>query len=368
MPRSDNSQTTSCRDTARSLDHILARRSNPGPAAAPFVVRMSRSGVELVVGCEETRVEPGMRLRLLPLRCALLAGGLVTVAQGSPATPFAIGVTKLTIVRQSSTWGPRVLAATVWYPAAPRADLAARPVDDAPHARGRHCPVIVYSHGGCGGAPEAIAPLAEPLAAGGFVFVQFPHPGSTADDCVSNGPSYGRALLERPDDIVYVVNELQRLNENRASPFHATLDTNRVGIIGHSQGGQTALMMPARDPRVKATLSLSPSVAHPDSPPQVWDAIRTLQVPVMVVHGDRDATWTNEGPLKAFAALPADTPRAYLEVRGMGHTPRSAEELALILRYASALFGWYLSGDKSARSILESPTPPNVSYQRVRFP
>ena len=137
-----------------------------------------------------------------------------------------------------------------------------------------------------------------------------------------------------------------------------------MGIIGHSQGGQTALMMPARDPRVRAALALSPSVAHPDSPPALWEAIRAARVPVLIVQGERDASWTSEGPLKAYDSLPSGTPKAYLEVGGMGHTPNSSEDVTLIVRYATALFQRYMKGDQGAAAILApSAAPANVSFK-----
>jgi predicted dienelactone hydrolase len=227
----------------------------------------------------------------------------------------------------------------------------------------------VYSHGGCGGSPKAIEPIATSLARDGFVFVQFPHPGSTADDCVSGGSEYAKALMERPDDIIFVLDELLQLDKNPAWLLQRIVNTEMVGIIGHSQGGQTALMMPARDRRVRAILAVSPSVAHPDSPPGLWTAIGCARVPVMIIHGERDTEWTAEGPLKAFDALPPDTARAYLEIAGMGHTPRAPSEVALIQQYARALFELYIKADARARSVLDpAAAPDGVRVRAVRFP
>jgi pimeloyl-ACP methyl ester carboxylesterase len=229
--------------------------------------------------------------------------------------------------------------------------------------------VIVYSHGGCGGSPQAIDPIATAIARTGFVFVQFPHPGSTADDCVSEGERYARGLLERPDDIVYVLDALGQLNDGIAWRLHGVVDSHRVGIIGHSQGGQTALMMSSRDSRVKATLSLSPSVAHPDTPAAVWQAITMAHAPAMIMHGTRDAIWTSDGPLRAYNSLPSDVPRAYLEIDGMGHTPSTADDVKTVLHYAIAFFRYFVRGDSSARgALVPTATPANVSFRSSRFP
>lgn len=305
---------------------------------------------------------------LLFLMSITVCTALEETTRARATDAFAAGVSNKVFVRTAAS-RVRELAATIWYPAASDSTVAvATAKSDVPAAKGLF-PVIVYSHGGCGGAPAAIEPIAVPLARQGFVFVQFPHPGSTAGDCVSSGPQYTESLLERPGDITYVLDELRRLNSRADWHLRDLLDTERVGVIGHSQGGQTALMMPARDQRVKATLAIAPSVAHPDSPPDVWQAIRAARVPVMIMHGDHDASWTSEGPLQAFDALPGETPRAYLEIAGMGHTPRTPEEVGLILRYATALFQLYLKGDESARSVLDpAAAPSNVSYRHERMP
>jgi len=207
------------------------------------------------------------------------------------------------------------------------------------------------------------------LRAAGLYSFSFHIPVPPADDCVSGGERYTQALLERPDDIVHVVNELERLNDDISWHLHGIVETSRIGIIGHSQGGQTALMMPARDSRVRAVLSLSPSVAHPDSPPALWQAISSARVPVMIVHGKLDTQWTSEGPLKAYDSIPSDTPRAYLELNGMGHTPSTPDDVALIIRYARALFRLYLRGDEAACELLDpASAPPNISFKSSQLP
>jgi predicted dienelactone hydrolase len=204
--------------------------------------------------------------------------------------------------------------------------------------------VIVYSHGGCGGSPRSIAPLAEALAAAGFVFVQFPHPGSTTDDCAADGERYARALLERPGDISFVLDSLASVVPS---------NTGAVGVIGHSQGAQAALLAAEHDPRIAAVMAISPSIAHPDTPPAVWNAVRREKVPVMLLHGRLDDQWTSDGVQRAYDALPPNLPRAFLEIDGMGHTP-GREQLPIVIRDATALFRYYLNHDPAARDLLPS--------------
>ena len=110
---------------------------------------------------------------------ALLCYVLQITALTPEDAEFAVGVSQQTFVRQSATWGSRTLAATIWYPAAGKAGtLSQRAMIAATPGQGRF-PLVVYSHGGCGGSPKAIEPVALPIASSGFVFLQFPHPGST---------------------------------------------------------------------------------------------------------------------------------------------------------------------------------------------
>jgi predicted dienelactone hydrolase len=294
---------------------------------------------------------------------AVLLGGVATQLANARqradlALPHAVnvGVVQHQFLRRSPTWGDRRLGATIWYP-------SSRTGRSPAHA-------IVYSHGGCGGAPQAIAPLANALAAAGFVFVQFPHPGSADTDCATDGERYARALLERPADIAFVLDSLSTLMASRATQlFDLSVTFDGVGVIGHSQGAQAALLAGADDSRVAAILAISPSIAHPDTPAAVWSAVRREKAPVMLLHGGLDATWPSEGVERAFAALPSDVPRAYLEVAGMGHTPSGRDQLALVVRYASALFRYYLDHDAAARGdLMPSKAPPNVKFTSVRFP
>src|SRR5262249_7972504 len=107
----------------------------------------------------------------------------------------------------------------------------------------------------------------------------------------------------------------------------------------------------------------------PDSPAAVWRAIAMARAPVMIIHGTRDALWTSEGPLKAYDSLPTSAPRAYLEIDGMGHTPNTADDAAVVLRYATAFFRYYVRGDSSAMATLApQAAPSNVSFRSSRFP
>lgn len=104
-------------------------------------------------------------------------------------------------------------------------------------------PVIVFSRG-LGSRPEDFAEAAKHWASYGYVVVLPQHPGS--DRQQSLDLKEGRSaqvfltseFLERPRDISYVIDELERRN---ASEFAGQLDLKSVGVGGHSFGGYTAM-------------------------------------------------------------------------------------------------------------------------------
>lgn len=135
------------------------------------------------------------------------------------------------------------LAVFVWYPAAEGGELAlvgdnllfrgttAR--SNAALGEGRF-PLVLLSHGSGGNAPN-LGWLASRLAAEGFVVAAPNHPGSTSGDASQASTI---KIWNRPADISAVVTALM------ADPsFGSRIDGGRVGMIGFSLGGNTALSL-----------------------------------------------------------------------------------------------------------------------------
>ncbi len=103
--------------------------------------------------------------------------------------------------------------------------------------------VIVYSHG-LASRPEDFARQGEFLASYGF-FVAIPqHPGSDFQQVqdllsgLSNRAFSPEDFIDRPKDVIYLMDELERRN-NR--DYDGRLDMEDVGIAGHSFGGYSSL-------------------------------------------------------------------------------------------------------------------------------
>lgn len=107
--------------------------------------------------------------------------------------------------------------------------------------------LIVISHG-VGSDRQTFAYLAEHLASYGFAVAVPEHPGSNAQqlqDLLSgraNEVSEPIEFINRPLDIKFLLDELQRLSQNDPA-FQGQINVREVGIIGQSFGGYTALVL-----------------------------------------------------------------------------------------------------------------------------
>lgn len=104
-------------------------------------------------------------------------------------------------------------------------------------------PVVIISHG-LASNPESFEDLAQYLASYGFVVAMPQHPGSDTQQAKALLEGYSREVFDlqefinRPQDISYVIDELERRNQVE---FGGRLDLENVGVGGHSFGGYTAL-------------------------------------------------------------------------------------------------------------------------------
>ncbi len=118
--------------------------------------------------------------------------------------------------------------------------LPARP-DSSP------APLIVISHG-LSGDRTGFVNVARHLASYGFAVAALDHPGSDRrqlEDLLSGAAreiAQPTEFADRPRDVSYLIDELTRLSAANG-PFANRLETARVGVIGHSFGGYTALAL-----------------------------------------------------------------------------------------------------------------------------
>lgn len=169
----------------------------------------------------------------------------------------------------------RVFPCEIWYPA--HTGVADQPAGtdearDAPPRRGAH-PLVVFSHYS-GGHRRSATFLCTHLASRGYVVAALDHSEVVAREL---GSRDGETETERAMRIDAVV--ASRVPDVRflldyllgpvaaAEPAHPAgggqpagigLDAARVGLVGHSFGGWTALAAPEAEPRVRAVVAMGP--------------------------------------------------------------------------------------------------------------
>ena len=135
----------------------------------------------------------------------------------------------------------RPVAASVWYPAAGptyRVPVGDGPIFDPTFAfvgpavaPGQH-PLVLLSHGS-GGNADALGWLSAGLADRGAIVLAVNHPGSTSGD---SSPRRSLDLEARARDLSAALDMI--LADPAFAPF---IDAGRIGIVGFSLGGATAL-------------------------------------------------------------------------------------------------------------------------------
>jgi dienelactone hydrolase len=141
-------------------------------------------------------------------------------------------------------------------------------LDGAAIAAGRH-PVIVLSPGNETNV-AFYASLAEELASNGYLVVGVDHPFQVAATTVAGGQvaiydtsmdsedpasSTASRIDERVADVNFVLDSL-RSGDERLRPFVASADLNRIGVLGHSNGGLTEFEVCRVDSSVDACLNM----------------------------------------------------------------------------------------------------------------
>lgn len=166
--------------------------------------------------------------------------------------PYAVGV------RQFKIEDPdRPLDVVVWYPASNPEDLEQKVSyqvgiysiegqalqDGEPDMTAGPYPLIVFSHGSGGTRYQSLY-YTEHLASYGFVVMAMDHPGNTILDMLGGDEEQLERNIAvnfalRPLDMLRTIAYADELTAD--GPLAGLIDTDRIGVTGHSFGGYTAL-------------------------------------------------------------------------------------------------------------------------------
>lgn len=175
--------------------------------------------------------------------------------------------------------------------------------------KGSNYPVLLYNHGG-GWSRFTATFEVEQLASLGYVVVSVDHLGFDQSVSLANGYTFKGDTLGFPTptntdkradalaswdyleqvlfpmwvaDAQFVLDRIERLDRDAASPLKGKLDLDRIGAFGWSFGGATAVDLLIRDPRVKAAI---------DQDGQLFGLgrVQGASRPVMLMHNTSDPT------------------------------------------------------------------------------
>ena len=188
-------------------------------------------------------------------------------------------------------------------------------------------PAVIFVNG-TGVAASRYKPVFEHLASWGFIAVGNEDPstweGKKADETLA---------------------WLLAANEDESSVFYHRVDTDNIGITGHSQGGVgvfNAINETGRKGLYKCAVSLSPTQEElAEALKMPYDASKTA-IPIMILAGAPDDVISLEGLKDMFRSIAAGAVIARRSGTGHGQMLYSGDG------YVTAWFMWRLRGDAEA--------------------
>jgi predicted dienelactone hydrolase len=258
-------------------------------------------------------------------------------------------------------------------------------------------PVLIFEPG-LGNIPTQYTTLLEDLASHGYIIFAITPTYSAdvvvfPDGRVANATSTGnidnstnlqatgdRLVTVWAQDVIFVMNQLDRLNATPGNLWSQHLDLARLGVFGHSFGGATAALVCQMDVRCKAGIDLDGAL--------FGDVVQTgLKKPFMVIQSDPNSCSNSDcrsfqQEIQAILRTVPHGASYHLAVKGMEHfnfsdyavyfSPARAfgllgsidgvRGLQVTRTYVRAFFDTYLNNTPSP--LLQGPTS---AYPEVQF-
>ena len=220
-------------------------------------------------------------------------------------------------------------------------------------------PVVLFSHG-YASYPEQSSFLTEHLAQWGFIVAAPDHRSRDLASVLadSTGTPSGSSdttpvvVDSDIDDLDNTLDYLRQQNETPNALLEHHVDMSKVGVLGHSSGGGTAVTM-AGNPAVRTYVALAPV---PGTPP-------TAHKPGLVMDGSADMVLPPSEVRQLYDTLP--TPKRLIVIKNTGHNvfddictvaadgERLTDFLSHITGAGEGLTGW-------ATNVPDGCNPPDV--------
>lgn len=172
-------------------------------------------------------------------------------------------------------------------------------------------PVVIFSHG-LGGSRDAATYLGDYWSQHGYFCIFVQHPGSDTEvwrNSAMGGrqavlaslkpAANGQNLIDRANDIKFVIDELEKRNQTD-SQLKGKLDLTHIAMSGHSFGAGTTLALAGQtwgargqallDKRISAAIYLCPPVTKGD-PARNYGSIK---IPGLLLTGTKDDSPIND--------------------------------------------------------------------------
>lgn len=262
---------------------------------------------------------------------------------GSLAKPgtYPVGTVDLGIVEPGAP--SRSLPTEVWYPAMWTAAGA------TPDRTGGPYPLLVFSQG-YDVAVGAYQGLLQDWASAGFVVAapRYPHTSPSEPAALDEAD-----IVNHPADLRFVLATLLRSAGTPGATLSGLIDSDQVGLVGHSDGGDVSLAVAdnscCRDSLVKAVAVLSGAELtsfggrYFAGPP----------LPLLVVQGSADTVNVPACSTQIYDSAPS--PKWYLDLVGAEHYPPyigAGEDHSIVASVVTDFFDLELRGQAAAATAM----------------
>jgi len=248
-------------------------------------------------------------------------------------------------------------------------------------------PVVLFSHG-LGGSRTNNAYLGKHWAAAGYVCVFMQHAGSDQEvwqsarlrDRMSalQQAANAKSAVDRVRDVSFVIDQLEKWNQEADHPLCGKLDLKQIGMSGHSFGAVTTLAVAGRkslfgrsfaEERIDAFFAMSP---QPGEGLSAERALAHINAPMLCMTGTKDDSPINDRVTpqlrrEVYKALPDGDKYelvfdgghhfAFGDSKGIRTHGRDPNHHPAIQKISLAFWDAYLREDPSSRQWLQSKQP-----------